>query len=399
MCHGRSASSHFVNSFVNRSFCVTHKSPSRAPATEKNQEKKRPKKKLKKITRQKITDIFWHFFLAFFWHSFDFRLTVRALCRKFPFFFFFFSSLFLRRARGMAFSEQGDEWEDMLGGGQEESNPFSTEEVTHTNAPGHTPHPLFDSPPAGNAPGVVSQSPNPFQSPLEVAASQNIANPLDPLQVTTPTSSSPQPSPFPPALSTPSTPQPSPSPSPASSPAPLPSSSPVAFPSSSPLGESKFQFQILEPEKIGDGMGGFVSYPITCTSTAPGWTKEEMKTARRYSEFLWLFDQLLHFDRCAIVPPLPEKVFLFFSFLFFSLLFFSLLFFCFLSFPPSYSSPLYRSLRFQVVTLSKYDKTFLKHRQTELDRFLDRVGGHPSLSLCPALKTFMTKGVLCLCEL
>jgi len=101
-------------------------------------------------------------------------------------------------------------------------------------------------------------------------------------------------------------------------------------------------------------MGGYVSYPITCTSTAPGWTKEEMKTARRYSEFLWLFDQLLQFDRCAIVPPLPEKV----------------------------------------MTLSKYDKGFLKHRQTELARFLNRVGGHPSLSLCPALKSFMTKDTL-----
>ena len=115
-----------------------------------------------------------------------------------------------------------------------------------------------------------------------------------------------------------------------------------------------------------------------------------MKTGRRYSEFLWLFDQLLQYDRCAIIPPLPEKVSPLSTLLTLPTIP-SLS--SSLSLPPSlFSPPLSSPPPLQVMTLSKYDKAFLRYRQKELTRFLQRVGAHHSLSLCPALKTFMTKG-------
>ena len=117
---------------------------------------------------------------------------------------------------------------------------------------------------------------------------------------------------------------------------------------------SKFEFKVLEPEKIGDGIQAYVQYKVTCRSSAEGWTKNEISVNRRYNEFLWLHDNLQAYEKCAIVPPLPEKV----------------------------------------MTMSKFDPEFLQYRRRELSRFMKRVGAHKVLSTASALKTFMTAGEL-----
>lgn len=121
--------------------------------------------------------------------------------------------------------------------------------------------------------------------------------------------------------------------------------------------KTHFKFRVGDWKKSGEGMSAFVLYTVRCKSTAPGWTKNEIVTQRRYNEFLWLFKQLTTQNPYCIIPPLPEKT--------------------------------------SVLNInSKFNEELLDHRQRELCRFLERVGAHPTLSLSSGLKTFMTPSPL-----
>merc|ERR1719433_820184 len=61
---------------------------------------------------------------------------------------------------------------------------------------------------------------------------------------------------------------------------------------------------IRNPEKRGDGISSFVVYTIVSTREDE---KENAAVERRFSDFVWLRDQLRKEKKGIIIPPLPEK--------------------------------------------------------------------------------------------
>eukprot|EP00211_Chloroparvula_japonica_P003260 CAMPEP_0119133282 /NCGR_PEP_ID=MMETSP1310-20130426/13294_1 /TAXON_ID=464262 /ORGANISM="Genus nov. species nov., Strain RCC2339" /LENGTH=516 /DNA_ID=CAMNT_0007123969 /DNA_START=41 /DNA_END=1591 /DNA_ORIENTATION=+ len=118
---------------------------------------------------------------------------------------------------------------------------------------------------------------------------------------------------------------------------------------------SEISVKVVEWQKIGESsMNSYVQYKVTCQATKAGWPKDPLTVYRRYNEFLWIQEELRNFERCAIVPPLPEKT----------------------------------------VTMSRFDPEFLEYRRRALSRFLRRVCAHPVLAECAALRIFVSEGEL-----
>ena len=118
---------------------------------------------------------------------------------------------------------------------------------------------------------------------------------------------------------------------------------------------------VSEPDKVGDGMGAFMAYQITCTTSIPTFNAAESTVRRRFSDFLKLHAELCekHSSKGRIVPPAPEK-------------------------------------SMQNLTKVKMTKgetigsnEFIEKRRAALERYLNRIARHPILVQDPVFRQFL----------
>eukprot|EP01099_Mayorella_cantabrigiensis_P000148 TRINITY_DN1065_c0_g1_i1.p1 TRINITY_DN1065_c0_g1~~TRINITY_DN1065_c0_g1_i1.p1 ORF type:complete len:432 (-),score=86.62 TRINITY_DN1065_c0_g1_i1:14-1309(-) len=112
---------------------------------------------------------------------------------------------------------------------------------------------------------------------------------------------------------------------------------------------------VSNPEKHGEGVSGYVSFCVTTLTDLPtfkagdGLSKIEVR--RRYSDFVWLRNQLVLSNPEIIVPPIPQKL----------------------------------AEKF----LDRFSGEFLEKRRKGLELFLNRVALHPSLIGSTHLNIFL----------
>ncbi|KAM7285582.1 integrator complex subunit 3 [Ixodes scapularis] len=73
--------------------------------------------------------------------------------------------------------------------------------------------------------------------------------------------------------------------------------------------EELLEISVREPQKVGEGMGAFVSYRVVTRTNLSYFRKSQMSVSRRFSDFLGLHEKLVekHLHLGRIVPPVPEK--------------------------------------------------------------------------------------------
>ncbi|KAJ9470552.1 Sorting nexin 2A [Diplonema papillatum] len=73
--------------------------------------------------------------------------------------------------------------------------------------------------------------------------------------------------------------------------------------------KSDFAFRVCEPRMTMPDSAidlAYWTYYVNTKTNLPGWAKE-LKESRRFSDFIWLRDELCNEYPGAIIPPLPEK--------------------------------------------------------------------------------------------
>ncbi|KAJ3304118.1 Vacuolar protein sorting-associated protein 5 [Kappamyces sp. JEL0829] len=134
---------------------------------------------------------------------------------------------------------------------------------------------------------------------------------------------------------------------------PSPAKKPLATDAKSPDGEKcqhEFSVAVLEPLKVGDSLSGHVEYRVTTKTSHPGYRNKECSVMRRFSDFYWLYGQLVgSWSYCGLVVPLvPEKQ-----------------------------------------AVGRFHEDFIKARQKGLDTFLKRLVAHPVLQQSQHLQFFL----------
>jgi hypothetical protein len=76
---------------------------------------------------------------------------------------------------------------------------------------------------------------------------------------------------------------------------------------------------------------------------------------RRYSDFIWLQDQLIAHHKGIVIPPLPDKAL----------------------------------LQTNKISGNRFEQNFVEYRRKELQRFLTRVSEHPTLCTSKYLQLFL----------
>ncbi|XP_064474974.1 sorting nexin-2-like isoform X2 [Ornithodoros turicata] len=122
-----------------------------------------------------------------------------------------------------------------------------------------------------------------------------------------------------------------------------------------------FEITVREPQKVGEGMGAFVSYRVVTRTNAPYFRKQSLSVSRRFSDFLGLHDKLVekHLHLGRIVPPAPEKSVL--------------------------GMTKIKMSKDELVT----SEDFVERRRAALERFLQRTATHPSLRVDPDFREFL----------
>eukprot|EP00052_Salpingoeca_macrocollata_P007399 m.59686 g.59686 ORF g.59686 m.59686 type:complete len:471 (-) comp16015_c0_seq2:153-1565(-) len=109
---------------------------------------------------------------------------------------------------------------------------------------------------------------------------------------------------------------------------------------------------VTNPEKHGDGLlDSHIVYTVETTSTRESFGGSKFSVHRRYSDFIWLRDLLVHELSCNIIPPMPPK---------------------------------------HQLKAGKTDPEFVERRRAGLDRFLKRIAAHPVLSHNETFRVFLT---------
>eukprot|EP01117_Protostelium_nocturnum_P011715 TRINITY_DN4266_c0_g1_i1.p1 TRINITY_DN4266_c0_g1~~TRINITY_DN4266_c0_g1_i1.p1 ORF type:complete len:441 (-),score=188.19 TRINITY_DN4266_c0_g1_i1:62-1384(-) len=112
--------------------------------------------------------------------------------------------------------------------------------------------------------------------------------------------------------------------------------------------DAPFNVRLSTPEKVEKGIvGSHVEYTIHVQTTLNHYKNSEFTTTRRFSDFVWLRDQLLENNPGYLIPPLPEKA-----------------------------------------IFNRFNTEFVEYRRKELERFLKRVVAHPNLSQSIDLQAF-----------
>jgi len=113
-------------------------------------------------------------------------------------------------------------------------------------------------------------------------------------------------------------------------------------------GDSVFKITVTDPVKQGDGMRSYISYKINTKTTLPQYQWKEFSVIHRYRDFVWLWEQLKIKYEHVIIPPLPEKA-----------------------------------------VTGNFEPTFIQLRRAALEKFLQRVAGHPVLRDSEDLQIFL----------
>ncbi|KAI8124894.1 hypothetical protein FF38_05844 [Lucilia cuprina] len=74
-------------------------------------------------------------------------------------------------------------------------------------------------------------------------------------------------------------------------------------------GDYYIEITISEPQKVGDGMGSYLTYKVTTKTNIPKYKRTEFSTLRRFSDFLGIHSLLAskYIKLGKIVPPAPSK--------------------------------------------------------------------------------------------
>ncbi|XP_075152168.1 sorting nexin 1 [Haematobia irritans] len=74
-------------------------------------------------------------------------------------------------------------------------------------------------------------------------------------------------------------------------------------------GDYFIEITISEPQKIGDGMGSYLTYKVSTKTNIPKFKRTEFSTLRRFSDFLGIHSLLAskYIKLGKIVPPAPSK--------------------------------------------------------------------------------------------
>jgi len=111
------------------------------------------------------------------------------------------------------------------------------------------------------------------------------------------------------------------------------------------------QISVTDPEKHGDGVKAYVSFAVITQTDLPSFSEGRIEVRRRYSDFVWLRNQLAVNNPEIIVPPIPPKM----------------------------------SEKF----MARFKDEFLEKRRKALELFLNRVSLHPALIASIDLNTFL----------
>ncbi|KAJ9105808.1 hypothetical protein QFC19_003376 [Naganishia cerealis] len=128
-----------------------------------------------------------------------------------------------------------------------------------------------------------------------------------------------------------------------------PSSTPPPAPA-----KPAFIIRIHDPTRVGDPIRGHVVYTVSTRTTSPHFATTqhggvgESSVLRRFSQFLWLVEQLGANNPGVIVPPVPDK---------------------------------------QIS--GRFEDQFVETRRAALEKCLNKVANHPVLSLDPDLRLFL----------
>ncbi|KAI8821320.1 uncharacterized protein EV422DRAFT_527727 [Fimicolochytrium jonesii] len=109
-----------------------------------------------------------------------------------------------------------------------------------------------------------------------------------------------------------------------------------------------FECHVTDPLKVSQAMGAYVLYRVNTHTTHPRFRNPSMAVNRRFSDFLWLFNQLVAQHPGVIIPPVPEKQ-----------------------------------------TLGRFQEEFVENRRVGLEQFLRKVVRHPYLQENPDLQSFL----------
>ncbi|KAI9309169.1 Vps5 C terminal like-domain-containing protein [Cunninghamella echinulata] len=109
-----------------------------------------------------------------------------------------------------------------------------------------------------------------------------------------------------------------------------------------------FEVSVEDPQKVGDAINAHIVYKVKTKTNSPAFRSSEFVVARRYRDFLWLYNQLTNGNPGVIVPPVPEKH-----------------------------------------ALGRFQDEFVESRRIALERCLRKTVSHPMLYGDPDLKVFL----------
>ncbi|KAF2651510.1 vacuolar protein sorting-associated protein-like protein vps5 [Lophiostoma macrostomum CBS 122681] len=109
-----------------------------------------------------------------------------------------------------------------------------------------------------------------------------------------------------------------------------------------------FHISVGDPHKVGDLTRSHTEYSVSTKTTSKGYRNPEFTVSRRYSDFLWLYNQLHNNNPGVIIPPPPEKQ-----------------------------------------AVGRFDVDFVESRRAALERMLNKTATHPILQHDSDLKLFL----------
>ena len=108
------------------------------------------------------------------------------------------------------------------------------------------------------------------------------------------------------------------------------------------------QVTVTDPVKQGEGVKAFISYKVNTKTDLPEYDMSSFSVIRRYSDFVWLINQLVRDFPGYVIPPLPGKS-----------------------------------------VLNKFDAGFIETRRRGLEKCLNRISEHAALRKSDHFKCFL----------
>ena len=68
--------------------------------------------------------------------------------------------------------------------------------------------------------------------------------------------------------------------------------------------QTRYMITVANPQKVGT-KGAYVAYEVRSRCT--GGSGDSYTVVRRFSDFLWLHDELQRHNPSLVIPPMPEK--------------------------------------------------------------------------------------------